>query len=227
MSQMHTKRRHDARKALLDANDGACMSPRAGVLRAGGTTMTNARTKNLETMRLPDLQARFQAVLGEATRCPNRVFLIRRIRESLAESKNSKLATARPPKKARAKKIAETPTRSVRGRFTSMTIEELQTQYASAVGRATGSTDRRYLTWKIREAERGRVPIGPRATRTADQEAHTDVKILPLRLDADAVERIDSAWRNAGMKSRMEFFRRALGHFFRHLGLRDGAALFA
>ena len=71
------------------------------------------------------------------------------------------------------------------------------------------------------------MPIGPRATRTADQEAHTDMKILPLRLDAGAVERIDSAWRNAGMKSRMEFFRRALGHFFRHLGLRDAAALFA
>jgi hypothetical protein len=53
------------------------------------------------------------------------------------------------------------------------------------------------------------------------------VKILPLRLDAGAVERIDSTWRNAGMKSRMEFFRRALGHFFRHLGLRDAAGLFA
>jgi hypothetical protein len=189
--------------------------------------MTNARTKNLETMRLPDLQARFQAVVGEPTRCPNRTFLIRRIREALAESKSAKAATARTPKEARAKKSAETTARSARGRFTSMTIEELQAQYTSAVGRPTGSTDRRYLTWKIREAEKGRVPIGPRATRTADQEAQTDVKILPLRLDASAVERIDSAWRNAGMKSRMEFFRRALGHFFRHLGLRDAATLFA
>ena len=189
--------------------------------------MTRTRKNDLDRLRLPALQERYQAVVGEATRCPNRVFLVRRIREALAASKTSTTTTARTPKKSRAKKSAEATTRSVRGRFTSMTVEELQAQYASAVGRPTGSTDRRYLTWKIREAEKGRVPIGPRATRTADQEAHTDVKILPLRLDAGAVERIDSAWRNAGMKSRMEFFRRALGHFFRHLGLRDAAALFA
>lgn len=189
--------------------------------------MTTTQTKNLETMRLPELQARFQAVVGEATRCPNRTFLVRRIREALAASKTSKATAARAPKKPRTRKGAETTTRSAPGRFTSMTIEELQAQYTSAVRRPTGSTDRRYLVWKIREAEKGRVPIGPRATRTADQEAQTDVKILPLRLDAGAVERIDSAWRNAGMKSRMEFFRRALGHFFRHLGLRDAAALFA
>jgi hypothetical protein len=187
---------------------------------------TPARKDDLDSLRLPELQARYQAVVGEATRCPNRTFLVRRIREALAASKPSSAATARAPKRERAKKSAE-PTRSARGRFRSMTIEELQAQYASAVGRPTGSTDRRYLRWKIREAERGRVPIGPRATRTADQEAHTDVKILPLRLDAGAVERIDSTWRNAGMKSRMEFFRRALGHFFRHLGLRDAAGLFA
>ena len=95
-----------------------------------------------------------------------------------------------------------------------MTIEELQAGYARAVGRPTGSTDRRYLIWKIREAEKGRVPIGPRATRTPGQEAQT-------------VEKIDAVWRNAGMPSRMEFFRRALGHFLKHLGQRDAAALFA
>ena len=189
--------------------------------------MTNARTKNLERMRLPDLQARFQAVVGEATRCPNRTFLIRRIREALAASKPPKTAAARTQKKARAKKSDATTARSARGRFTSMTIEELQTLYASAVGRPTGSTDCRYLVWKIREAEKGRVPIGPRATRTADHTARTDMKILPLRLDAGAVERIDATWRNAGMQSRMEFFRRALGHFLKHLGQRDAAALFA
>ena len=190
--------------------------------------MTTARMEKLERMRLPELQARFHAVVGEATRCPNRTFLIRRICEAVAAEKPSKTGAARGAKKARAEKKANGPTgRSARGRFTTMTTEEIQTQYASAVGRPTGSTDRRYLIWKIREAEKGRVPIGPRATRTADQAAQTDMKILPLRLDAGAVERIDSAWRNAGMKSRMEFFRRALGHFFRHLGLRDAAALFA
>lgn len=216
---MHTNRRRGGGSSLLEAIDGACMSRMK--------KPTTARKDDLDGLRLPELQARYQAVVGEATRCPNRTFLVRRIHEALAASTPSNGPTTRTRKKARTKKSAETTTRSARGRFTSMTIEELQAQYASAVGRPTGSTDRRYLTWKIREAEKGRVPIGPRATRTADQEARTDVKILPLRLDAGAVERIDSAWRNAGMKSRMDFFRRALGHFFRHLGLRDAATLFA
>ena len=187
--------------------------------------MTTARTEKLERMRLPELQAHYQTVVGETTRCPNRVFLIRRIGEALAAKKTAKPKT-RGNKKARATK-ADEATRSPRGRFTSMTIEELQAGYARAVGRPTGSTDRRYLIWKIREAEKGRVPIGPRATRTPGQEAQTDVKILPLRIGTEAVEKIDAVWRNAGMPSRMEFFRRALGHFLKHLGQRDAAALFA
>ena len=189
--------------------------------------MTTARTEKLERMRLPELQAHYQTVVGETTRCPNRVFLIRRIAEALAAKKTTKAKVkTRTAKKPRTAK-PDAATRSPRGRFTSMTVEELQAGYARAVGRPTGSTDRRYLIWKIREAEKGRVTIGPRATRTPGQEAQTDVKILPLRIGTEAVEKIDAVWRNAGMPSRMEFFRRALGHFLKHLGQRDAAALFA
>jgi hypothetical protein len=105
---------------------------------------TTARKDDLDSLRLPELQARYQAVVGEATRCPNRTFLLRRIREALAASKPSNAATPRAPKRERVKKSAET-TRSARGRFRSMTIDELQAQYAAAVGRPTGSTDRRYV----------------------------------------------------------------------------------
>jgi len=52
------------------------------------------------------------------------------------------------------------------------------------------------------------------------------VKILPLRLEAEIVERMDEAWRSRGIKNRMEFFRRALGHYLTHLGAEDAAALF-
>lgn len=54
-----------------------------------------------------------------------------------------------------------------RGRFATMSVEELQAKYLEAVGRATGSDDRRYLIWKIREVEKGRIPVGPRPARTA------------------------------------------------------------
>jgi hypothetical protein len=116
--------------------------------------------------------------------------------------------------------------RQPRGRFASMTVEELQVKYREVVGRDTGSTDKRYLIWKVREAEKGRIPVGPRRVRERASEP-ADVKILPLRLEADVVESMDEAWRARGMKTRMQFLRRALGHYLTHLGAVDAAAKFA
>jgi hypothetical protein len=214
--------------------------------------------RELDRLRLPDLQQRFREVIGEDTRCPNRTFLIRRISETLAaravapvtapanvpapateaapaesaQSPNSAATSVRaaPPRRASPGKPTGASTRGERpqrGRFKSMTIDELQTAYLSIVGRPTGSTDRRYLIWKIREAEKGRVPVGPRETRTPDQEAATETRILPLRLDAPSVAAIDATWRAQGLKSRMEFFRRALGHYLAYLGAHGAAAMFA
>jgi hypothetical protein len=66
---------------------------------------------------------------------------------------------------------------------------------------------------------------GPRKTRARDGEP-LDVKILPLRLEADVADKMDEAWRAKGIKNRMEFFRGAIGHYLAHLGARDAAALF-
>ena len=193
----------------------------------------NKRIRNeLERLRLPELQARFREVVGETSRSPNRKFLIRRIEETLAVRAEQPVAPESPPpavdtpaeESATSDASAATPTH-VRGRFTSMSIEELQAKYLEAVGRATGSDDRRYLIWKIREAEKGRIPVGPRKTRERNGEP-VDVKILPLRLEAEVVERMDEAWRTRGIKNRMEFFRRALGHYLSHLGADEAAALF-
>lgn len=135
--------------------------------------------------------------------------------------------TAQPKKRAR-KNTSEVASagRAERGRFKSMTVEELQAMYLQKVGRPTGSTDKAYLIWKIREAEKGRIPIGPRESRSPEQQGATDVRILPLRLEATAVEQMDAAWKEHGMKSRMEFFRRALGHYLEHIGAHDAAAHF-
>ena len=190
--------------------------------------------RQLDRLRLPELQQRFREVVGEATRCPNRTFLVRRIGEALAARDSASRRPARGTANAakakpgkRRKGVPAAATKPARGRFTAMSIDDLHAAYASTVGRPTGSTDRRYLVWKIREAEKGRVPIGPRATRTADQQAATDTKILPLRLGNEAVEALDAAWRGRGMKSRMELLRRALGHYLRHVGDRAAAAHFA
>lgn len=135
--------------------------------------------------------------------------------------------TSEQPTRGRAPKVARPRIeRQPRGRFSSMTVEELQAKYREVVGRDTGSDDKRYLIWKIREAEKGRVPVGPRAPRTRASETG-EVRILPLRLEADAVAAMDAAWRARGMKTRMEFLRRALGHYLESLGATDAAAKFA
>jgi hypothetical protein len=272
--------------------------------------MTNRSARlirELENLRLPELQERYRAAVGEETRCPNRTYLVRRIREALEAQARDAAATpaparaassraqrpiepasspaaAAPPEPAaplatpaegappapdtepneapppaaaevtvaqvapppappppppraapaptpRRARAATTATRRARerpqrGRFKSMTVEELRTLYLSVVGRPTGSDDRRYLIWKVREAEKGRVPVGPRETRTASQEAVTDMRILPLRLDAPRVAALDATWRAKGMKSRMDLFRRALAHYLAHVGAHGAAALF-
>ncbi len=108
-----------------------------------------------------------------------------------------------------------------------MTVEQLQALYLATVGRSSGSTDRRYLEWKIREAEKGRIPVGPREPRAAEHEASDDIRVLPLRLDGAAVDALDATWKSHGMKSRMDFFRRALGHYLAHLGANGAAMHFA
>ncbi len=65
--------------------------------------------------------------------------------------------------------------------------------------------------WKIREAEKGRIPIGPRKSRASEG----DFKVVPLRLEVKVVKAIDEARERLGMKSRVELVRKALGA---HLG---------
>src|SRR3990167_1634471 len=198
------------------------------------TTKTKAKKENLAALGLPALWDRFNEATGETTKSPNKKFLVRRIEEALAaraadpapapveeSPRSARAASAPEPERT----LAESTSPMPRGRFASMTIEELQTKYLEVVGRATGSDDRRYLIWKIREAEKGRINVGPRKTRAHDGES-LDVKNLPLRLEADVADKMDEAWRAKGIKNRMEFFRGAIGHYLALLGAHDAAALF-
>ena len=53
------------------------------------------------------------------------------------------------------------------------------------------------------------------------------MKVLPLSLEATVVEKMDAAWRAKGIKSRMEFLRKAIGAYLTQLGATEEAALFA
>ena len=111
-------------------------------------------------------------------------------------------------------------------RLTKLSVPELQALYLESVGRSTGSSHKRYLVWKIRQAQRGRIPVGPRGQRRADGEA-VDFKVLPLRMEADLVAQLDEARERLGLKSRMELFRRSLHAYLLEAGEVRVAEMFA
>jgi hypothetical protein len=113
-----------------------------------------------------------------------------------------------------------------RGRLKQMSVEELQALYVDVVGRPTGSSDIGYLIWKIREAAKGRIRVGPRL-HTERPRQFGEVKTLPFRIGMRQLEALDAAWQTRGVKNRMEFMRRALGHYLEHVGASDAAALFS
>lgn len=212
------------------------------------TSTTRKQIKALEKLRLPELQARFAEVTGEETRAPNRRFLIRRIAEVLEARESDVAAEPTPDDTAQdettpapaaaasadapdAGNAGEGATESADGgaeerRLSKLSVPELQTLYLEVVGRPTGSSHKRYLIWKVRQAQKGRIPVGPRGSRRADGEV-VDFKVLPLRMEADLVTRLDEARERLGLKSRMELFRRALHAFLGEQGEAEIAALFA
>jgi hypothetical protein len=189
---------------------------------------TKKDTAKLGKMKLNELQAKFAEVTGEKTRSPNKTFLIRRISEALRASDASAKAERAPEAAApdaQPEGNAQTEPATVDGKLTRLEVPELQARYLEVVGRPTGSTNKAYMVWKIREAQKGRIPVGPR--KNAHREGVT-FKVLPLRMEAAVVDKLDEAWRSRGIKSRTEFFRGALGDYLKHIGAEDAvAALFA
>jgi len=107
-----------------------------------------------------------------------------------------------------------------------LTVEELQARYLEKVGRPTGSANAGYLKWKIRQAEKGAIPVGPVQRRRGDGPS-PDFKVLPLRMETDLVTQIDEARERLGLGSRMDLFRRSLHAFLLEAGEVKVAELFA
>ena len=185
---------------------------------------TKKRMRIMEELRLPELQARFHDIVGEATRSPNKKFLLRRIAEAL-EAKEQEAAEAASADEETEATAAEPATTNGEPKLTKLSIEELQHLYTEVVGRDTGSSDRRYLIWKIREARKGRIKTGPVRRRYSDGEA-PDMKVLPLRMEAEIVARLDEARERLGLKTRMDLFRKSLADYLTAAGEHEVAQLF-
>jgi len=193
---------------------------------------TKKAIEKLSTMKVNELQAKFAEVTGETTRSPNKTFLIRRITAALqAAESEAKTAKAKEPEaeapapapevEAESDVAADDPARE---KLTKLDVPTLQARYLEVVGRPTGSDNKAYLIWKIREAQKGRIPVGPR--KSAHREGVT-FKVLPLRMESDLVDKLDEAWRRQGLHSRMDLFRKSLQAFLQNAGEADVAAMLA
>jgi len=170
------------------------------------TSTTRRTLESLSTLRLPELQARFAEIVGEPTRSLNKTFLLRRIREALEAREQQTNAEPTTP-------TTTTRQASPNVRLTKLSVAERQAMYREVVGRETRSSDSAYLVWKLRQAQKGRVRVGPIERRALGEAA--DVKVLPLRMIAAEVEALDEAWRRLGFKSRTAMIRKAIAEMLR------------
>jgi len=175
-----------------------------------------ATKAKLEAMRLPDLWQKYEEAIGAKTRTPNKAFLVKAILAAEKDKGRTSRGAAKTPS-SRAKATAASASGAGerrRGRFAGMTVDELRALYEEKVGRATESTDEAYLRWKVREAEKGRVTVGPVQRRKRDEP----IVAVTLRFGESELERLDRALARAGAKNRTRFLMTAIGKQVAALG---------
>ncbi|HEY1697932.1 MAG TPA: hypothetical protein VGG39_37490 [Polyangiaceae bacterium] len=148
-----------------------------------------------------------------------------------AKKTKKKTAATKPAKARKARTIRVTgaepetagaPAEGGKLRLGKLSVEELQAMYKEVVGRETGSDNKAYLMWKIREAKKGRIRVGPARAR----EIKGPQLVLSVRVDEEAVPLLDAAWRKHGLRSRNDLVLRALGRELARLGETDAAQRF-
>jgi hypothetical protein len=174
-------------------------------------------TEGLSDLRLPELQARYAEVVGETTRCPNKQWLVRRIREAMAQTEEETQPEPGPEDRPDESGSNDRPLRK-------LSVAELQARHLEVIGRPTGSSNVCYLRWRLRQAERGRIRIGGESRPCRGGRA-ADFKVLPFRMETTVVARLDEARDRLGLGSRTELLRRALHDYLSGAGEREVAEL--
>ncbi|MBK8009777.1 MAG: hypothetical protein IPK13_00355 [Deltaproteobacteria bacterium] len=130
------------------------------------TKENKKRMRIMEELRLPELQARFHDIVGEATRSPNKKFLLRRIAEAL-EAQEQEAAEAASAVAETDPTALEPATANGEPKLSKLTVEELQQLYTEVVGRDTGSSDKRYVELANMCSRRPASSVLPRRTPRA------------------------------------------------------------
>ncbi len=173
-----------------------------------GKKIDNAMAK-LEDARLPELRAKYEEVIGEPTRAPNRTYLLRRIREGL-EARERASRERRGGRRARSSRAGRATER-----LSELSVADLQARYLEEVGRATASVNKNYLVWKIRMARAGKVRVGPARERKHEPG---DTQVVPLTLPRGAVAALDEVVERTTFGNRSAFLRRAIHDLLRGQG---------
>ncbi|MBU1242938.1 ribbon-helix-helix domain-containing protein [Myxococcota bacterium] len=136
--------------------------------------------------------------------------------KALAKAKAKAKQPAKKQRTAAKDTSGETP-------LSKLSVPKLQERYKEIVGRTTGSKNAAYLVWKIRQAEQGKIPVGPTQRRSSANPG--DFKVIPLRMETEIVDQIDAARERLELPSRTTLIRRALMLYLAKAGENDVAAL--
>lgn len=132
--------------------------------------------------------------------------LVKADKKAVVEAKKAARLEAKKIKDE-AKKAAN-PNAKPRGRFNGMSLEEIRALYLETVGRSTDSGNKSYMTWKIREVEKGRIKKGP-----AEARVEGDKLSVLFNLPETLLEQFDTTWKAAKFTSRAQAIRNALKGF--------------
>ena len=116
-------------------------------------------------------------------------------------------------------------------RMESLRLPELQAQFAEIVGEVSRSPNRTYLLRRIADALEIQEHQGPGDAPNSRGEAHprprSNLKVVPVRIEASALASLDEARERLGFRTRMELFRMALSIYLTAAGEPDVGQLFA
>jgi len=149
--------------------------------------MTTTDSRQLGQMKLNELQTKYSEVVGETTGSPYRTSLIRRItkamnvQDQVAES--DKLALPEVEILDAAAELTSTietidSAITSEPKLTKLDVPALQDRYQEIIGRPTNYKNCDYLVWKIPEALKGLITVGPRQIQ---HKAGVNNRVLPLR----------------------------------------------
>jgi hypothetical protein len=144
----------------------------------------------------------------EAAKAKGRAKVEKAKAEEVAAKNGSNEAGAAEPTGGKRKRAKDAPKKESDG-LAEMDATALQAIYLKEIGRATGSTNTGYLIWKIREARKGNIKVGPAKERA--HKSDKPVKVIPIRIEEDALAAMDELIGvGKPYSSRMDIFRKAI-----------------